>query len=142
MGCGMNEFLYSSASILPLLGAASAIIFVISLLSLPWLAAKIPEDYFLQSKRNSTLWLGNTHPVFRLLFILIKNLLGLVLLAGGFLMLFIPGQGLLTIFMGIVLMDYPKKFAFEKKLVMTPVILKGLNWFRAKAHKPPLKVGN
>ena len=138
----MKEFLYSYTSILPLLGAASAIIFVISLLSLPWLAARIPEDYFLHSKRNSTLWIANTHPEFRLLFILIKNLLGLILFAGGFLMLFIPGQGLLTIFMGVVLMDYPKKFAVEKKLVTTPFILKGINWLRGKAKKPPLKVGN
>jgi UPF0716 family protein affecting phage T7 exclusion len=69
-----------------------------------------------------------------------KNLLGLVLLAGGILMLFIPGQGLLTIFMGLVLIDYPKKFAFEKKLVSIPAVLKGLNWLRKKAHQPPLKI--
>jgi hypothetical protein len=68
--------------------------------------------------------------------------MGCILLAGGFLMLFIPGQGLLTIFMGLVLIDYPKKFAFEKKLVTIPAILKGLNWLRKKADKPPLNVGD
>ena len=69
----------------------------------------IPEDYFLYDKRKSSLWLSNSQPIFRVFFILIKNLLGVSLLAGGFLMLFIPGQGLLTIFMGLVLIDYPKK---------------------------------
>lgn len=136
----MIELYYSYASILPLVGATSAVIFVISLLSLPWLAAKIPEDYFLHSQRQPAPWQANTGPIFRLLLMIVKNLLGLVLLAGGFLMLFIPGQGLLTIFMGLVLIDYPKKFAFEKKLVSIPAVLKSLNWLRKKAHQPPLKI--
>ena len=136
----MIELFYSYASILPLVGAVSAVIFVISLLSLPWLAAKIPQDYFLHSQRQPAFWQANTGPIFRLLLIMVKNLLGIVLLAGGFLMLFIPGQGLLTIFMGLVLIDYPKKFAFEKKLVSIPAVLKGLNWLRNKAHQPPLKI--
>jgi hypothetical protein len=136
----MIEFLQPYTSILPLIGAISVLIFVVSLVSLPWLAAMIPEDYFLYDKRKSSLWLSNSQPIFRVFFILIKNLLGVSLLAGGFLMLFIPGQGLLTIFMGLVLIDYPKKYAFEKKLVKTPAVLMGLNWLRKKANKPPLKV--
>ena len=137
----MIEFLQPYTSILPLIGAISVLIFVVSLVSLPCLAAMIPEDYFLYDKRKSSLWLSNSQPIFRVFFILIKNLLGVSLLAGGFLMLFIPGQGLLTIFMGLVLIDYPKKYAFEKKLVKTPAVLMGLNWLRKKANKPPLKVG-
>ena len=137
----MIELFYSYTSILPIIGAFSAIIFVVSLLSLPWLAAKIPEDYFLHDQRSSPLWQANASPILRLLLIVVKNFLGIILLLGGILMLFIPGQGLLTIFMGVVLMDYPKKYAFEKKLVMIPVILKGLNWLRGKANQPPLKVG-
>lgn len=138
----MIELFYSYTSILPLVGAISAVIFVISLLSLPWLAAKIPRDYFLYSQRQSAFWKTDTRPVFRLAIILGKNLLGYVLLAGGFLMLFIPGQGLLTLFIGLVLIDYPKKYAFEKKLVSIPVILNGLNWLRKKAHKPPLNISS
>lgn len=138
----MIELFYSYASILPLIGAVSAVIFIISLLSLPWLAAKIPQDYFLYSQRQPSLWQAKTRPIFRLLLIVVKNLMGCILLAGGFLMLFIPGQGLLTIFMGLVLIDYPKKFTFEKKLVTIPAILKGLNWLRKKADKPPLNVGD
>jgi len=137
----MNELVYPYASILPLIGAVSAAIFVTSVVSLPWLAARIPENYFLFNNRAPSKWLANTHPVFRFFFILIKNILGFILLAGGFLMLFIPGQGLLTIFMGLILIDYPKKYAFERKLVKTPAVLKGLNWLRKKADKPPLNVG-
>ena len=136
----MIELLYLNASILPVIGGISAAIFAISLLSLPWLAAKIPEDYFLHHRRKPSQWLSTFHPVFRVFIIVLKNLLGLILLAGGFLMLFIPGQGLLTMFMGIILIDYPKKYAVEKRLVSTPAVLKGINWLRKKAGKSALKV--
>ena len=138
----MIELFYAYSSILPLVGVLSAIIFIISLLSLPWLAAKIPEDYFLYDQRSSVLWKKKTSPVFHLLLTVVKNVLGIILLLGGILMLFIPGQGLLTIFMGLVLIDYPKKYILERKLVKTPVVLKGINWLRKKANKPPLNVGS
>ena len=68
-----------------------------------------------------------------------KNLLGYILLLGGVLMLFLPGQGILTMVVGLLLIDYPGKFALEKKIVRTPTVFKGLNWLRSKANKPPLK---
>jgi len=69
-----------------------------------------------------------------------KNLLGLALLCGGLLMLFLPGQGLLTMAVGLLLMDYPGKYALERKIVSRPSILKGMNWLRAKGDHPPIKV--
>jgi hypothetical protein len=53
-------------------------------------------------------------------------------------MLFLPGQGLLTMITGLLLIDYPGKFRLERKIVNTPAVLKSLNWLRAKAKKPPL----
>lgn len=117
----------------------SALTFVISLLSLPWLVARIPTDYFCHQKRHPAP-LKQTHPIVRLILLLSKNLLGWVLLLGGIIMLFIPGQGLLTIAMGLLLMDYPGKFALERKIVSNPKILNGLNWFRGKAKAPPLEM--
>ena len=43
-----NDYLH----LLPIIGLVSALIFVISLLSLPWLVALIPEDYFLSAERQ------------------------------------------------------------------------------------------
>jgi hypothetical protein len=54
-------------------------------------------------------------------------------------MLVLPGQGILTIATGLLLMDYPGKFRLERRIVATPMVLKGLNWLRAKANQPPLK---
>ena len=67
-----------------------------------------------------------------------KNLIGYGLIVAGLLMLFLPGQGILTLVMGLLLVDYPGKFRLERKLVKTPAILNSLNWLRKKAKKPPL----
>jgi len=136
----MVEVFHYIASILPLIGAVSVVVFVVSLLSLPWLVARIPEDYFLHRKPKQFHWSLQFHFLIHILFKLGKNLLSLILLAGGLLMLFIPGQGILTIVMGIILLDYPNKFQIEQKIVSNRVILNGLNWLRKKGNKTPLRV--
>ena len=119
------------------MGVGSAFVFVISLLSLPWLVAQIPDDYFVPKKRRPTQWKAR-QPLVRLMVLVGKNCLGYVLLVGGMLMLFLPGQGLLTMVTGLLLIDYPGKFRLERRLVNTPTVRKSLNWLRAKANKPPL----
>ena len=135
----MAELLDAIKPLLPLIALCSLLVFLVSLASLPWLAAKIPEDYFLHRKRKKTLPL-TTAAFARYLFMrLARNLVGLILLAGGFLMLFIPGQGILTMVMGLILIDYPGKYSVEKAIIGYPAVFKGLNWLRARAHKPPLR---
>jgi hypothetical protein len=118
-------------------GIISLAVFILSLLLLPWLVAQIPEDYFLPKKRQPTAW-KDQHPIIRLLALAGKNLIGCSLIVAGLLMLFLPGQGILTLVMGLLLVDYPGKFRLERKVVKTPAILNGLNWLRRKAKKPPL----
>ena len=118
-------------------GIVSFVVFILSLLSLPWLVAQIPEDYFLPKKRQPTQW-KQLHPIIRLLALIGKNLIGYGLIVAGLLMLFLPGQGILTLVMGLLLVDYPGKFRLERKLVKTPAILNSLNWLRRKAKRPPL----
>ena len=118
-------------------GIVSLMVFILSLLAMPWLVAQIPEDYFLPKKRQPTQW-KQLHPVIRLLALMGKNLIGYGLIVAGVLMLFLPGQGVLTLVMGLLLVDYPGKFRLERKLVKTPAIFNSLNWLRRKAKKPPL----
>lgn len=135
----MNTFidLEGHQQLLVWIGISSLAVFIISLLTLPWLVAKIPQDYFVPKKRHPTKW-KNQHPVARLLTLIGKNLLGYGLIFAGLLMLFLPGQGILTLVTGLLLIDYPGKFRIERQIVRTPAILNGLNWLRAKAKKPPL----
>jgi hypothetical protein len=55
-------------------------------------------------------------------------------------MLFLPGQGLLTMLIGLMLIWFPGKYRLEKWLVHQPGILKGINWFRGKRGNLPLRV--
>ena len=57
---------------------------------------------------------------------------------GGILMLVLPGQGLLTILVGLMLSDYPGKFKLEKRIIKTNLILKTINWYRNKSNIPPI----
>ena len=135
----MSELLDAIKPLLPLIALCSLLVFLFSLASLPWLVAKIPEDYFLHRKRKNTLPLTKAAFVRYLFLRLARNLVGLILLAGGFLMLFIPGQGILTMVMGLILIDYPGKYSVEKAIIGYPAVFKGLNWLRARVHKPPLR---
>lgn len=135
----MFDWMSDHQHLLAWMGVISAIVFVVSLLSLPWLVARIPEDYFSHRDRQPTPW-KKQHPVIRLLLLAGKNLLGLILLVGGLLMLLLPGQGLLTILMGALLLDYPGKYNIERRVVSQPKVLKSLNWLRAKANHPPLVI--
>ena len=117
---------------LPWVGAASLLILTLSLLSLPWLVAQITEDYFS----------ANPRPLDDLgvIGLLAKNLIDYGLMLAGILKLLLPGQGILTIVTGLLLIDYPGKFRLERQIARQPAILKSLNWLRAKAQKPPLIV--
>ena len=120
------------------LGASSILIFIISILGISWFVAQIPEDYFLSSKRKPSKWQEHK-PILRLVVLFGKNIIGFSLIIGGLLMLVLPGQGLLTIVTGLLLINYPGKYKLEQKLVKIPSVFRALNWIRVKAKKPPLK---
>tara|TARA_Y100001936_G_C15558762_1_gene401230 strand:+ start:64 stop:504 length:441 start_codon:yes stop_codon:yes gene_type:complete len=120
------------------MGISSIFIFLISLLGISWFVAQIPEDYFLLSKRQASKW-QEQRPILRLMVVVGKNIVGLTLVIGGLLMLVLPGQGLLTVVTGLLLVNYPGKYKLEQKLVSIPSIYKALNWIRFKAKKPPLQ---
>jgi len=135
----MLEWLNEHQTLLTWLSVISLVTFVVSLMALPWLVSLIPADYFQHQERQPAP-LKKGHPVIRFLMLCGKNLLGLALLCGGILMLFLPGQGLLTIAVGLLLMDYPGKFSLERRIVGHPSILKGLNWLRSKRQQPPIEL--
>ena len=124
--------------ILITLGVSSVFIFILSIAGISWFVAQIPDDYFLSTKRQRTKW-GQEKPILRLLFLLVKNIVGIFLIFAGLLMIVLPGQGFLTIVTGLLLINYPGKFKLEQKIVAMPSIFKALNWIRKKANKNPLQ---
>ena len=131
------EFLSDYKIYLVWLGTLSFIIFIFSLLTIKWLVALIPSDYFI--KKNNSEFRSN-YPIFWLVSIIIKNLVGYTLIFGGILMLVLPGQGLFTIFVGLMLSNYPGKFYIERKFIAIPSVLRAINWLRKKSNTPPIKM--
>ena len=125
-------------SVLITLGASSIFIFIFSIMGISWFIAQIPRDYFLSPKRQPSKWKKQA-PLIRMFILVAKNIIGLCLILGGAMMLVLPGQGLLTMITGLLLINYPGKFRLEQKIVSVPSIFKALNWIRAKSKKPPLK---
>ncbi|MBT8061304.1 MAG: hypothetical protein KJO85_01390 [Gammaproteobacteria bacterium] len=110
---------------------------IITIVALPLVILKIPEDYFVRDRRLR-LVKRTQHPLIAWTLLAAKNLLGLALFVLGSVMLFIPGQGILTMLIGLLLMNFPGKFKLERKLVQRPAVLNTLNRIRAKWDKPPL----
>jgi hypothetical protein len=115
-----------------------AVTFTISLAIVSFIMVKIPPDYF-HKDRPRELW-ADRHPVVRFLGIAAKNLLGVVLVVLGILMSIpgVPGQGILTILLGIMLLDFPGKRKLEHKLVSKPQVLKTINKLRHRFGRPDL----
>jgi len=112
--------------------------FTISLLVVGFLLVKLPATYFLDS-HNREFWVDR-HPALRMVGRVLKNLIGVALIVVGIVMLVGPGQGILTILIGVMLVDFPGKRTLERKLVGRPKVLHAVNRLRARYGKPPLVV--
>jgi len=119
------------------LATASLSFFILSIASVPLIVARIPVDYFTiaghQYQRSP-----QHHPILHVFTLCMKNLLGLILLIVGMIMLFTPGQGILSILFGLMIMNYPGKFRLECAIMRKPLIFKAVNRMREKQHQAPL----
>ena len=102
--------------------------FLGSIVAVPWIVCKMPADYFLQKRPNRV----------RLLMLIVRNCMGFVFVAAGILMLVTPGQGLLTIFVGLLIMSYPGKIKIERRILMVRGLRRALNWVRKKQGCSPM----
>ncbi len=118
------------------LTVASAIGFIGTLIAIPVILVRLPADYI--DTRTPRHWMKDHHPVLRLSGLVVKNVVGIVFLLAGFAMLFLPGQGVLTMLIGVSLMDFPRKRELEAKMVGQPSLLGVINSMRHKYGKPPL----
>ena len=114
--------------------------FSISLAIVSVIMVKIPADYFKEDRPRELF--ADKSPAVRYLLIIGKNLLGVVLVVLGILMSVpgVPGQGILTILLGVMLLDFPGRRRLEHKLVSRPQVLNTINKLRYKFDKPELEL--
>lgn len=119
------------------LGALSLLTIVLSMIIVPILIVRMQPDYFLE-QRDTDLSVETRQPIVHLLAKLAKNIIGGILLIGGVLMCLLPGQGLLTILIGLAVMDFPGKRRAEIWLFRRKPINWAVNKIRTKANRSPL----
>ena len=130
-----------NSDLLFLLGSLSIFILIISVFMMVLIISFLPEDYFKSENRNLISSVQNSrYPLLKLLVLITKNFFGVLLLLSGILTLVLPGQGILTIITGLVFMDYPGKYKFERKLLRQKGVINSINWIRSRLSKPSLKV--
>lgn len=141
---GFGETLQSLFSehrvLLGWLTTGSIVFLVVSIVGLPWLIARLPEDYFTadgQERIHRERRERNTHRVLAFLLHGLRNLAGVAVALAGVAMLVLPGQGILAILVGLMLIDYPFKHRFERWLIAKPAVHRPLNWLRRKVHREP-----
>jgi hypothetical protein len=134
---GVSAWITQNGKLLGLLGAVGVISLLATVLLLPFMVVRIPPDYFRRGRRRHD-YVHDRHPLVHHSLIVLKNLLGAVLILAGVAMIFLPGQGLLTLLIGLMLTDFPGKYRLEKWLVAQPGVLRAVNWLRARADHPPI----
>jgi len=132
-GWGNTEFLIAAISL-------TVSTFVISIIAVGVVVVRIPATYF-AGDHHPLAW-GDRHPLVRWPLLIGKNLLGVVLIALGIIMSLpgVPGQGILTVLIGAMLVNFPGKRHFEKWLLRRRGVLNTINRLRAKYGRPPLQL--
>jgi hypothetical protein len=116
-----------------------ALTFVISVVAVAAVIIRLPADYFREDYVSP---LAEQHPIVRWTGVVVKNAGGALLVLLGLLLSLpgIPGQGLLTILIGVMLLDFPGKRRIERRLVSRPRVLAGINALRTRFGKAPLRL--
>lgn len=120
------------------IAGASLVTFIAALAIVPWLVIQIPADYFAGQKRPSRSRTRHRSPFAWLLLRIVKNVIGGVFVMAGIVMLVLPGQGVLTIIIGIGLMNFPGKFRLERWIVSRGPTLRFINHLRRRRGRPDL----
>ncbi len=117
----------------------SVLLFVASVIAVPWFIVRVPPDHFTRPWQRG-LWFVRLRLWQRVAILLAKNLAGMVLVVVGLAMLVLPGQGLITILAGSILLDLPGKRRLERRVLGWPPLFNTLNRLRQRAGKAPLEL--
>ncbi len=135
---GVVDWLEEHAALSSLIAVGSIVFVVISLWAVHRFLVTIPPDYFQHDHKRLDRW-RDSHPALRYAVLVGKNTLGGILVLLGLVMIFTPGQGVLSILLGLSLLDIPGKRNLERRLVGQKNVLQVVNRLRARRGQAPLE---
>ena len=117
-----------------------ALSFTLSLVIVGIVMVKIPENYF--SSHYQRDFMPNSRWIVRWGAVVAKNILGVCLIVLGIILSLpgVPGQGILTILLGLIMIDIPGKRPLEARIIKRPTVLAAINRLREKYGKPALEL--
>ena len=123
----MSSFSFINLELLKFISILSALLFILSIIFIPYLILRLPKSYFVRELFE--------RPSQNLILIFFKYIIGYLLIIFGLIMLVTPGQGLISILLGITLIPSTRR----NKLIIYLIRLKGvqssLNFIRVKFKK-------
>ena len=133
------EWLHNHETLILVFFILSFVFIIVSIVTLVVTINIIPADFFLNEKKKL---ISNNNRYFFLSIIklILKNILGIVLLILGIIMLFLPGQGILTILISLLLISFPGKWKMIQYLVRKKKVMETMNWIRSRFGKEELSV--
>lgn len=120
------------------IGNLSLVVLVVTIIALPLVVKQLPVDYFVSEKREPARG-TRKHPMVWAVLSLLKNLVGLVMILAGIIMLVLPGQGTVTILIGLAISNFPGKYKLERRIACQPAIGATINKIRQLTGSPPLE---
>ncbi len=114
--------------------------FFVNLAIVSAILVKLPANHF--SKNRKTKFWSGPRPWLHAAKVIGKNIAGVLLVALGIVLSLpgVPGQGLLTVLLGVMLLDFPGRDRLEQKLLSKPSIVNTINRLRGRFGKPPLEL--
>ena len=124
------------AAQLVLISLALAVIYAIAVF---FAVIHMSSDYFAHKAPAEATW-RSRHPLLRFFIRGLKNAAGGGLVLLGVAMLVLPGQGILTILIGLTFLDFPGKRRLEIWIVQRPSIRHRIDRVRKQAGRPSLNM--
>ena len=118
---------------LTILSVVSIALFFLTIWLTLYVIIQLPEDYFSHKKMDTKKLISP----YALFVKLVRNLVASILILAGLIMLVLPGQGLLTILIGVIVLDFRKKHLLEEKIMSRPKVRSALNEIRKRYDKKP-----
>jgi len=136
----MFEWVTNNETALWWLAVFSVISFAATIAIVPLLIIRIPADYFADARRHGPEPWSAGHPLVRWSLLIGRNLFGWVVIVLGIAMLVLPGQGILTIVIGLMLINFPGKYRLERWVITRRHVLRSINGIRRHSGRAPLRI--
>lgn len=133
------DWIEINRTVATILVATSLLLLVASAALLPVAIRLLPADYFVSRYRERQPPRRLPLPLY-VAYLIGKNVLGTVFLVAGIAMLVLPGQGILTLLVALILLDFPGKYRLERKVVRHPWVIRSINWIRRSWDVPPMEL--